>query len=196
MAILSVIKYGHPGLRKVAKPYRPEEIDRQFIEDMIETMRQLDGAGLAATQVNVDKQLCVAVEPDRDKVHVLLNPKIIGRSEKIEIDTEGCLSLPQLQAEVRRHEKIVVRALTPEWQLIEITARGLFARILQHEIDHLNGVLYIDRANLSTLSWIRSSADNEQIIHVPTTLAEVQREFRRRYHGLDAALQFERIQTA
>lgn len=195
MAILSVIKYGHPGLRQVAQPYQPGEVDRQFIEDMIETMRHLDGAGLAATQVNVQKQLCVALEPEKNKIHVLLNPKIIAHSEKMELDSEGCLSLPKLQATVPRHYKVIVRALTPEWEPIEINAKGLFARILQHEIDHLNGVLYIDRADLSTLTWLSIGANKEQTIQAPTNLEEVQREFRRRYHGFDVELQFDPIES-
>ncbi|MBN2355945.1 peptide deformylase [candidate division KSB1 bacterium] len=182
MAILQVVKYGHQSLRHVAKMCKPEEVEAQFIEDMIETMYALDGAGLAATQVDADMQLCVALEPDKNKVHVLLNPLIIARSEKISVDLEGCLSLPQLQGEVPRYEKIVVRAQTPEGESVEHTAKGLFARILQHEIDHLNGILYIDRIDLETLVWLRRKPGTEQIVKEPARLVSVQQEFRRIYH--------------
>lgn len=183
MAVLQVVKYGHPALRQKAQSCKPEEVDAQFIEDMIETMRALDGAGLAATQVNISKQLLVAVEPDKGKIYVLLNPVIIARSEKMITDNEGCLSLPKLQAEVTRHEKVIVRAQTSSGENIEITTKGLFARILQHEIDHLNGILYIDRAKLDTLVWLKKKQYSDDIEKQPTELGEVQHEFRRRYHA-------------
>lgn len=191
MAILTVVKYGHASLRHVAKTCIPQQVDQQFIEDMIETMHRLDGAGLAATQVDADLQLCVAVEPDKGLVHVLLNPKIIAYSEKISIDSEGCLSLPQLQAEVPRREKIVVRAQTPDGDTVELNAKGLFARILQHEIDHLNGVLYIDRADPATLVWLRNKPEGDQIIKEPALLSEVKQQFRKRYHKNSEELMFD-----
>jgi peptide deformylase len=191
MAIWEVVKYGHPVLRRKVKNCRPEEIAPQFIDDMIETMRALDGAGLAATQVNVERQLLVAVEPERGVVHVLLNPQIIAFSEKKSIDTEGCLSLPRLQAQVMRHEKIIVRAQNPQGQTIELDAKGLFARILQHEIDHLNGVLYVDRADLKTLVWLTKVKDKEEPEKVPTTLEEVKKEFRHHYHADAKNLEFD-----
>ncbi len=181
MAILPVIKYGHPTLRKMAQPVRPEEIDSRFIEDMIETMLALDGAGLAANQVDSLQKILVAVEPKKDMIHVLINPVIAGYSERSETDSEGCLSLPGLQATVERHSKIVVNALTPDGEKVEIQARGLFARILQHEIDHLNGILYIDRADLDTLVWLRDVSEKE-VMTEPATLEEVQKAYNKQYH--------------
>jgi len=194
MSTREVVKWGHPVLRRKAANCRPEEIAPQFITDMIETMHALDGAGLAATQVNVEIQLLTAVDPEREVVHVLLNPQIVAFSEKKSIDSEGCLSLPRLQAQVPRHEKIVVRAQNPEGQTVELDAKGLFARILQHEIDHLNGVLYIDRADLQTLVWLNKIKDKEEPEKVPATLEEVKKIFRHRYHADAKNLVFDREQ--
>ncbi len=181
MAILPVLKYGHPILRQPAQPVQLMDIPPNFIQDMVDTMIERDGAGLAANQVGSLQKILVAVEPNKDKIHVLINPVIAGYSEKMESDTEGCLSLPRLQARVDRHYKIVVQALTPEGEKVEIQARGLFARILQHEMDHLNGVLYIDRADLDTLVWLLDTGDKE-VETKPATIAEIQQEYKKRYH--------------
>lgn len=151
MALLDVITYGHPTLRKKAQPYGKNEIDTTFIKDMLETMYVKDGVGLAAPQVNISKQMLVC--QDGEKEYILFNPKIIAHSEALYSNYEGCLSLPGLNAKVPRYEKVIVSALNQEGEEIEITAKGMLAVILQHEIDHLNGVLYIDRAELKTLSW-------------------------------------------
>jgi peptide deformylase len=149
MALLDVITYGHPTLRLVAAPFEPGEITEDFIRDMIETMREKDGVGLAATQVNVAKR--VVVVTDLEDTYVLVNPVVVAVSERAVRDKEGCLSLPGYQAEVRRYEKIIVRALDEHREEFELKADGLLARVLQHEIDHLNGIMYIDRAEPDTL---------------------------------------------
>ena len=190
MAILPVIKYGHPTLRKKAKAVHPAELAESFIQDMVETMEALDGVGLAANQVNVPKQLLVARDVDHKKLHILINPEIVADSEKKESDIEGCLSLPGLQAEVPRFFKIIVKAQTPAGEEIEITARGHFARVLQHEIDHLNGILYIDRANADTLVWIIEDGRKEYSTK-NATLPDIQHQYTSRYHTGLQGIRFE-----
>ena len=179
MATLDVIKYGHPTLRTVSAKYKREELGTQFIEDMLETMNEEDGIGLAANQVNVAKQMLVC--SDRENDYVLFNPKIIATSETMKDDIEGCLSLPGLQAMVPRFEKIVVKAKDRNWDDIEIKANGLLAVVLQHEIDHLHGVLYLDRADLSTLTWTDADFVDEILRQKATTLSEVQQKFAKKY---------------
>ncbi len=190
MALLPVIKYGHPTLRKKAQAVHPGELPESFLQDMVETMEALDGVGLAATQVDVAKQLIVARDIDHKKLHILINPKIVAYSEKKESDIEGCLSLPGLQAEVPRHLKIIVRAQTPAGEEVEITARGHFARVLQHEIDHLNGILYIDRADQETLAWIIED-DRKEESTIRATRDDIQRQYASRYHAGVKGLRFE-----
>lgn len=189
MAVLPVIKYGHPTLRVKAERFVLDALDESFIDDMIETMEKLDGVGLAATQVDVRKQLIVAKDPDRKKLYVLLNPVIVAVSERRESEIEGCLSLPGLQAEVSRPARIIVQAQTREGEKVEISAKGMFARVLQHEIDHLHGVLYIDRADPQTLAWVVAGNEEEEL--QPAELAAIQQEFRRRYHHQTDSLRFD-----
>lgn len=185
MALLPVIKYGHPILRKRAKLCQAGEVTPEFIADLIQTMYAEDGVGLAANQVNVDKQVLVARDLDKNNLYVLINPQIIAHSEKRVVEVEGCLSLPQLQAEVSRAFKVEVRAVDPDGQPIHIKAKDHFARVLQHEIDHLNGILYIDRADLTTLVWLEKKEDgsgDEEPDRQPVSLQEVQKRFTARYH--------------
>ena len=191
MAMLDVIKYGHPTLRKVAEPYTQEEIDQQFIEDMLDTMYEEDGVGLAAPQVNVSKRMIVV--SDRENEYVLFNPKIIANSESSKYDYEGCLSLPGLHANVPRYEKIVLQARDAEWNPVEITARGLLAVVFQHEIDHLNGVFYIDRADLSTLKWTDAEIVEETLKENAATIPEIQTIFKDKYLRDVDQLQFEKM---
>ena len=179
MALLEVIKYGHRTLRTPAAEFKKEQVDESFIKDMLETMTEEDGVGLAANQVNVAKQMLVCA--DKENEYVLFNPKIIATSEMMKEDVEGCLSLPGLQAVVRRHEKIIVRAKDANWEDLEITARGLLAVVLQHEIDHLNGILYIDRADLSTLIWTDAEFVDEDLRQQKTDLLQVQSVFLKKY---------------
>jgi peptide deformylase len=186
MAVKDVITLGHPTLRQVAEEMRIDEIDHQIIQDMIDTMHEKDGVGLAAPQINISRRLIVVT--DYEKEYVLINPKIIAYSEQTSNEIEGCLSLPGLQAMVNRFEKIIVQALDSEGKQIEITASGLLARVLQHEIDHLNGILYIDRADLSTLVELDPQTEEKR----PTTLLKVTRKFKKMNAGL-AELVFNRV---
>lgn len=193
MALLKVIKYGHPILRQKAERYKQKsEIDQNFIDDMIETMKIEDGVGLAANQVAVAKRLVVVT--DTKELYVVLNPVIAARSVKTETEVEGCLSLPELQGRVQRHQKIVVRGLDRFGEPQEITATGLLARVFQHEIDHLNGVLYIDRAeddSLNWVEWVEDESGQEKSRLIPTRIEEIQEAFREHYNQDLPELQFE-----
>ncbi len=148
MAILHICTYPEEILRQRAEPIT--EIDEEvvkLVDHMAETMYSAPGIGLAATQVGVAKQVLVAdMAPRRpeSELIVLINPEIVAAEGEV-IFEEGCLSVPDYQAEVKRHEKITVRGLNLKGEEVEIEAEGLLAVVLQHEIDHLNGMLFIDR---------------------------------------------------
>ena len=148
MAILHICAYPEEILRQRAEPIT--EIDEEvvkLVDHMTETMYSAPGIGLAATQVGVAKQvLVVDIAPRRpeSELIVLINPEIVAAEGEV-IFEEGCLSVPDYQAEVKRHEKITVRGLNLKGEEVEIEAEGLLAVVLQHEIDHLNGMLFIDR---------------------------------------------------
>jgi peptide deformylase len=148
MAVLEILTYPHPLLKKVCK--NVEKIDgetRKLIQDMAETMYAANGIGLAASQVGVSQRVIVLDVSPMDPEHDLLavvNPEIV--TEEGEIDhEEGCLSVPDCFEKVKRKEKVCVRGISPEGKTIEIGAEGILALCLQHEIDHLNGVLILDK---------------------------------------------------
>ena len=148
MAILHICTYPEEILRQRAQPIT--EIDEEvvkLVDHMVETMYSAPGIGLAATQVGVSKQVLVAdIAPRRpeSELIVLINPEIVAAEGEVIIE-EGCLSVPEYQAEVKRHERVTVRGLNLKGEEVEIEAEGLLAVVLQHEIDHLNGMLFIDR---------------------------------------------------
>jgi peptide deformylase len=144
MAILEIKEYGDPVLREKALPVKeitPEMLN--LINDMAETMYTASGVGLAASQVGVPKRI-ILVDGEEDRLIVLINPMII-KSEGEAVAEEGCLSVPDIYSQVKRSSKVTVKALNENGDLIEITKEGLIARALQHEIDHLDGILFIDR---------------------------------------------------
>jgi peptide deformylase len=148
--IREIVTNGHPTLRRVAKKVAPKEIPeplfQQLIDDMFETMYAAPGVGLAAPQVNVSKRLFVMdVHDDEHEPTVVINPKIEELTEEIEL-REGCLSVPGLVGEIVRFKRAAVSGLDRYGQKIRIEGEGLLAQCLQHEIDHLNGALYVDRA--------------------------------------------------
>jgi len=145
-----IITEGHPTLRKVARRVDPREIGdplfQQLIDDMFETMYAAPGVGLAAPQVNVPKRLFVMdVHDDEHEPAVVINPRIESAADEIEL-REGCLSVPGMVGEIVRYERIAVSGLDRHGRKIRIEGEGLLAQCLQHEIDHLNGTLYVDRA--------------------------------------------------
>lgn len=168
MSILKVTRLGHPVLRKVTESVLLRELEspatQKFIDDMIETMKEYDGVGLAADQVYESKQIAVLEVadnpryPNKSKVPltILVNPRITPLSEEIEDDWEGCLSIPDLRGMVPRHKSIRVQALDRDGKEIEFIANDFHARVIQHEFDHLNGKVYLDRMrDFSTLSFLQ-----------------------------------------
>jgi peptide deformylase len=144
MAILEIKEYGEPVLREKALPVKeitPEILN--FIKDMAETMYTDSGVGLAAPQVGVSKRI-ILVDGEEDGLIVLINPKII-QSEGEVVEEEGCLSVPGIYSKVKRSSKVTIKALNENGDPIEITKEGLASRALQHEIDHLDGILFVDR---------------------------------------------------
>lgn len=156
MSILKILEYPDPFLAKKATPV--ETIDDsllKLIEDMAETMFDAPGVGLAAPQVGSNKRI-VVYNPDagcetdgeetvaQQQFTALINPEIIAASGSIISENEACLSVPEYSADVKRYEKVTVRALNPQGKRLEFDAQGIQAVIMQHEIDHLDGTLYID----------------------------------------------------
>ena len=144
MAILEIKEYGEPDLREKALPVKeitPEILN--LIKDMAETMYTASGVGLAASQVGVLKRI-ILVDGEEDGLIVLINPMII-KSEGEVVAEEGCLSVPDIYSQVKRSSKVTIKALNENGDPIEITKEDLTARALQHEIDHLDGILFIDR---------------------------------------------------
>jgi len=155
MAILEIVKYPEKSLSQPSVPV--EEIDDEvskLIEDMGETMFHDAGVGLAAPQVGVNRRIIVydahATDEERDpetrEVTALINPEIIEKSDETFIsESEGCLSVVDYRADVKRHEQVTVRALNIEGKQLTFTADDILSVIMQHEIDHLDGILFIDR---------------------------------------------------
>jgi peptide deformylase len=169
VALLKIARLGHPVLRQVASPVDPAEITtpafQKFIDDMIETMRESDGVGLAAPQVYEPRRL-VLIEvkgphpryPDQADVPltVLVNPQVVSHSDEKEEDWEGCLSIPDLRGKVPRWSALQVQALDRQGLPILLKAAGFFARVIQHELDHLDGVMFLERmSDLRTLTFLR-----------------------------------------
>jgi len=142
LAVLEIVKIGDPILRQKASPVtKITKKTTKLIQDMIETMYAADGAGLAAPQVGVSLQI-VVIDVGEGPI-VLINPKIIESEGEI-IDVEGCLSIPGKKAYVKRAAQVTVVALNEKGKTIRIVGEDYLARALQHEIDHLNGILYVD----------------------------------------------------
>jgi peptide deformylase len=148
MAVLEILKYPHPLLKKRSQEIEKiDENTRQLIQDMIETMYDANGVGLAACQVGVSKRIIVLdvspMDPEQDLL-ALINPEILVEEEEIDHE-EGCLSVPDCQEIIKRRQKVRVRGMSSEGKEIELEAQGILAIALQHEVDHLNGVLILDR---------------------------------------------------
>jgi len=153
MALQKIVTVPEPVLRKKARKvteFTPEI--HQLLDDMVETMRQAPGVGLAAPQVNIPLRVIVVEFGDEEneevppKLFTVVNPEIIRASQETVMGTEGCLSIPGFVGEVERMESITVKAQNRYGQPMRIKANGWLARIFQHEIDHLDGILFTDRA--------------------------------------------------
>jgi peptide deformylase len=171
MSILKVARMGHPVLRTRAKPLDPGDIKsprvQQLIDDMFETMQEYQGVGLAAPQVHESLRLFVAgiapnVDDDEDEeeeervpLMALINPEITLVGDDTADEWEGCLSIPDIRGRVTRAREIKVKAYDRRGRRVEINARGFTARVIQHETDHLDGVLFFDRmASFETLTFL------------------------------------------
>ena len=143
MALMPIVKVPAPVLRQKTKKIKKVDAALQkLIDDMIETMHDAPGVGLAATQVGLSLRLCVIHVPGEDIV-TLINPEIVRRSGTRQCD-EGCLSLPGYKGIVPRSEKVVVKGLNRDGRPVRYHATDLFAEAIEHEVDHLNGILYFD----------------------------------------------------
>jgi peptide deformylase len=157
MSLRTIVTLPDPVLRKKAREVHKFDKDlHQLIDDMVETMREAPGVGLAAPQIGLSERLIVVEYYERDedeededapkKLFAVINPEIIKASDEMAMGVEGCLSIPGLQGEVERHAEIQIKGLNRHGKPVKIKAKGWMARIFQHEIDHLNGVLFPDRA--------------------------------------------------
>ena len=145
MALLPILHYPDPRLRRKAEAVEhvTPEI-RQLAADMAETMYEANGIGLAATQVNVLKRVIVVdVSETRDQLQTFINPEIVAKDGEV-VSEEGCLSVPGIYDKVKRAERVTVRALTLDGETVEFDAEGLLAVCIQHEIDHLDGKVFVD----------------------------------------------------
>lgn len=143
--MLTVITHPHKTLRHRAQEVTVDELTtlKDFIDDMAETMLKKDGVGLAANQVNVLKRIIVI--STKDGPLPLINPVLTKKSFRKEEAEEGCLSIPGVYGMVKRHRSLVINALDRKGNAITIKVSGMFARVAQHEVDHLDGILFIDR---------------------------------------------------
>lgn len=157
MALKEIVVIPHPALRKKAHKvtdFSPEL--GELIDDMVETMREAPGVGLAGPQVDISQRVIVVEFGDEEdeevppKLYTVVNPEISRKSRETTFGIEGCLSIPGLVGEVERHESVLVKGYNRHGQKIKIKAKGWLARIFQHEVDHLDGVLFTD---LATQIW-------------------------------------------
>jgi peptide deformylase len=166
MAIREVVKIPEPVLRR--KAHKVNQVDaeiRKLIEDMVETMREEPGVGLAAPQIGISSRIIVVeyVEDEEDenakpRLFAVINPEIIRTSDETEMGIEACLSVPNLVGDVERYSEIVVKGLNKQGKPTKIKVGGWLARIFQHEIDHLDGILFTDRAERV---WQPQESDGE-----------------------------------
>jgi peptide deformylase len=146
MARLTILKFPDPRLHTVARPVPVvDDRIRQLVDDMLETMYAAEGVGLAATQVDVHERVIVMdTSEQHDRPLVLINPEIVRRSEELAFNEEGCLSVPDTYDKVARHAQVTVRALGRDGEPYELDAEGLTAVCIQHEMDHLQGRVFVE----------------------------------------------------
>lgn len=146
MAILPVLRFPDQRLRTKAAPVTEvNDKIKNIVSDMFDTMYDENGVGLAATQVDIHQQIVVIdVSEDKEQAYVLINPEIIKRNDETMINEEGCLSVPGCYAKVDRHTKVTVKALDINGDPFELDAEELLSICIQHELDHLKGVLFVD----------------------------------------------------
>lgn len=163
MAVLTILRYPDPRLHKVAAPVgQVDESVRRLVRDMAETMYAAPGIGLAATQVDVHKRVIVIdVSDARDQLLALINPEIVARDGQQECE-EGCLSVPGVYDIVKRAEKVKVRALNASGEPFELEAEGLLAVCIQHEMDHLEGKVFVEYLSRLKQARIRAKMQKQE----------------------------------
>ena len=163
MAKLKILEFPDPRLRTKATPVEVVDDElRKLIADMFETMYDAPGIGLAATQVDVHKRMLVTdVSPDKSEPYVLINPEIIEK-DGVTVTDEGCLSVPGYYDSVERAEQIRVRFLDRDGNEVEMEARGLLAVCIQHEIDHLDGKLFVDYLSEAKRQRVRKKLEKDR----------------------------------
>jgi peptide deformylase len=170
MALLPILTYPDPRLHTVASPVAAVDARiRALITDMLETMYEANGIGLAATQVDVHERLVVIdVSEERNEPLVLVNPEIVWASEEKQVGDEGCLSVPNIYDGVERSRAVRVRALDADGQSREISAEGLLAVCIQHEMDHLTGKVFVEylsplKRNRIRTKMLKARRDTERV---------------------------------
>lgn len=175
MTVRPIVVYDDPLLRQESRRVRRvRPAVRRLIDDMVETMRTADGIGLAAIQVGVPERVIVVEAPDENekdeeenegreswKLYAVVNPKLARKSQEMEDGIEGCLSIPGLVGEVTRHQAVTVEGLDGRGRAVQIRATGLLARVFQHEIDHCDGVLFIDHIDDPEKIWPVAEGEEE-----------------------------------
>lgn len=162
MALLPILRFPDPRLRKVAAPVaKIDDSIKALAADMAETMYEAPGIGLAATQVNVHQQLIVIdVSEARNELLVLINPEILS-DEGLQVGEEGCLSVPGIYDKVERAERVSVRYLDLEGELKTLETEGLLAVCIQHEMDHLQGKVFVDHLSVLKQTRIKSKLSKQ-----------------------------------
>jgi peptide deformylase len=178
MPLLDIVTVPNKVLRSKAKEVKNiDQETKSLIDNMVETMREAPGVGLAAPQVGVLSRVIVVEWGDDEdekapkKLYTLVNPEITKKSEETVLGVEGCLSIPKFIGEVERSENITIRGFNRNGQPVKINAEGWLARIFQHEVDHLNGVLFTDRAESLTMI-----GENENPEEIEAQAITIQRE--------------------
>ena len=157
-----IVKYGDPLLRQTARPVtRISSETTRLIKRMTSIMRDANGLGLAAPQIGASTRIIIYDVTDGDGLKVLINPKILSMSGEQVEPKEGCLSIPGLQGVVKRANELRFRAYDERNRQVSRRVKGLEARVIQHEIDHLDGILFIDRVEPDTLEWALGDDEDE-----------------------------------
>jgi peptide deformylase len=164
MTVLDILKYPDPRLHTVAKPVAVvDDTIRKLVADMAETMYEAPGIGLAATQVNVHLRVIVIdISETRDDLKVFINPEILSRSSESKVYEEGCLSVPGIYDEVQRPDRVTVKAMDLSGQEFTLETEGVLSVCLQHEIDHLDGKVFVQYLSRLKQSRIKSKLGKQE----------------------------------
>jgi len=164
MAIRTILRYPDPRLQQVAAPVeRVDDAVRELVSDMAQTMYEAPGIGLAATQIDVHLRVIVIdLSEKRDRLQVFINPEIVNAGGELSVHEEGCLSVPGIFENVERPGTITVRALNERGEAFSIEAEGLLAVCLQHEIDHLNGRVFVQHLSRLKQGRIRAKLAKQE----------------------------------